>query len=165
MSNERIMRAWYTPAEILTLRKWLVASVIVNILLLTIDVLRGDDKNLALGIFACIILAILRNYLPELGHRTKRDVSLLLSALVVGLGIFRLISLEINMFNIWTQAWLIVPGFASLWWLSSKPVTVWTSRELSTSAIEFGLMRNYNLSKTHQKIASHIILIHFVIIT
>ena len=64
MSNETLMRAWYTPAEILTLRKWIVASVIVNILLLTIDVLRDDNYNLILGVLGCIALAALRNTLP-----------------------------------------------------------------------------------------------------
>ena len=165
MSNETIMRDWYTPAEILTLRKWIVASVIVNIFLLTIDVLRGDDFNLILGILGCLALAVLRNTLPERGDRGKRDISILFGTLIAGIGIFRLVSLEFSMFNTWTQSWLIIPGFASVWWLSSKPITVWTSRVLSISAVEYGLKRNFTLLKTHQKIASHTILLHFVIIT
>ena len=37
--------------------------------------------------------------------------------------------------------------------------------ELSTSAIEYGLKRNFNLQKQHQTAGSHITLLHFVVIT
>ena len=43
MISERIIRAWYTPIEVLTLRTWLVVATIVNVLLLTFDDLRGDE--------------------------------------------------------------------------------------------------------------------------
>ena len=45
MINEKSMKSWYVPIEILTLRRWLIVAVIANILLLTIDVLRDDFKT------------------------------------------------------------------------------------------------------------------------
>ena len=34
MISESVIRAWYTPAEILALRNWLIAATIVNVMLL-----------------------------------------------------------------------------------------------------------------------------------
>ena len=65
MISERVIRAWYTPAEILALRNWLIVATIVNIILLTFDYLRGDDKLLMLGVLGCVALAVLRANLPE----------------------------------------------------------------------------------------------------
>ncbi|MBT5592869.1 MAG: sugar ABC transporter permease [Euryarchaeota archaeon] len=63
------------------------------------------------------------------------------------------------------HAWTIVPSSLSLWWLSNRAVTVWTSSKLSTSAIEFGLLRNFETINKHEKISTHLILLHFVLIT
>ena len=64
MISERVIRAWYTPIEVLTLRTCLVIATIVNILLLTFDYLRGDEEILLIGFLACGSLAALRTSLP-----------------------------------------------------------------------------------------------------
>ena len=53
MISERVIRAWYIPAEVLALRRWLVVATVVNIILLTFDYLRGDIQILLLGLFGC----------------------------------------------------------------------------------------------------------------
>ena len=55
MISERVIRAWYIPAEVLALRRWLVVATVVNIVLLTFDYLRGDSQILLLGLFGCTI--------------------------------------------------------------------------------------------------------------
>jgi arabinogalactan oligomer/maltooligosaccharide transport system permease protein len=70
-----------------------------------------------------------------------------------------------SVFNIWLNAWIIVPGVISLFWLSNRAVSVWATRELSVPAIEYGLKRNFDLHKKHQSIGSHTTLLHFVVIT
>ena len=85
MTNANVMRIWYVPVEVLTLKRWLIAAFIINILLLTIDVLREDNNNLILGILGCIVLFGLRANLPEMFQRKRRDISLILSALIVGI--------------------------------------------------------------------------------
>ncbi len=57
MISERVIRAWYIPAEVLALRRWLIVATVVNIILLTFDYLRGDIQILLLGLFGCGILA------------------------------------------------------------------------------------------------------------
>ena len=165
MTESRFMRDWYVPVEILTLRSWLVVSFIVHLLLLTVEVLRDDSVSLLLGFIVCILFATLRASLPKIHDQGKRNISLALSALIIGIGIFRLVSSSLSVFDIWMHAWTIIPSSISLWWLSSRAVTVWTSNKLSTSAIEFGLLRNFETIKKHEKFSTHLISVHFVIIT
>ena len=165
MINERIIRAWYTPIEVLTLRTWLVVATIVNILLLTFDYLRGDDQLLLIGFIGCASIAALRASLPEPNNIQQRNIALVLSSVIISLGIYRFILMPISLFNFWINAWMIAPGLLSLFWLSSRAVSVWATRELSVSAIEYGLKRNFDSQKRHQKIGSHITLLHFVVIT
>ena len=165
MISERVIRAWYIPAEVLALRRWLIVATIVNIILLTFDYLRGDIQILLLGLFGCVVLAALRNYLPEANNPNKRNISLLLSGTIIAIGIYRLILMPSSLFNFWLCAWMIIPGSISLFWLSNLVVSVWTTRELSISAVEYGLSRNFELHKRYQKIGSHTTLLHFAVIT
>lgn len=165
MISERVIRAWYIPAEVLALRRWLVVATVVNIILLTFDYLRGDIQILLLGLFGCGILAALRNYLPAANNPNKRNISLLLSGAIIAVGIYRLILMPTSLFNFWLCAWMIIPGLIALFWLSNQAVSVWATRELSISAVEYGLSRNFELHKKYQKIGSHTTLLHFAVIT
>ena len=165
MISERVIRAWYIPAEVLALRRWLVVATVVNIILLTFDYLRGDIQILLLGLFGCGILAALRNYLPAANNPNKRNISLLLSGAIIAVGIYRLILMPTSLFNFWLCAWMIIPGLIALFWLSNQAVSVWATRELSISAVEYGLSRNFELHKNYQKIGSHTTLLHFAVIT
>ena len=165
MISERVIRAWYTPIEVLTLRTWLVVATIVNVLLLTFDYLRGDGEILLIGFLACASIAALRASLPVANNPNQRNIALVISLVVISLGFYRLILMPNSLFNIWLNAWIIVPGIISLFWLSNRAVSVWATRELSVSAIEYGLKRNFELQKKHQSIGSHTTLLHFVVIT
>ena len=165
MISERVIRAWYTPVEVLTLRTWLVVATIVNVLLLTFDYLRGDEEILLIGFLACASIAALRTSLPVANNPNQRNIALVISMVVISLGIYRLILMPNSLFNIWLNAWIIIPGIISLFWLSNRAVSVWATRELSLSAIEYGLKRNFELQKRHQSIGSHTTLLHFVVIT
>ena len=165
MISERVIRAWYTPIEVLTLRTWLVIATIVNILLLTFDYLRGDEEILLIGFLACASLAALRTSLPVANNPNQRNLAMVICMAVISLGIYRLILMPFSMFNMWLNAWIIIPGLISLFWLSNRAVSVWATRELSVSAIEYGLKRNFTLQKKHQSIGSHTTLLHFVVIT
>lgn len=165
MISERIIRAWYTPIEVLTLRTWLVVATIVNVLLLTFDYLHGDEEILLIGFLACASIAALRASLPVANNPNQRNIALVISLVVISLGFYRLILMPNSVFNTWLNAWIIVPGIISLFWLSNRAVSVWATRELSVSAIEYGLKRNFELQKKHQSIGSHTTLLHFVVIT
>ena len=165
MISERVIRAWYIPAEVLALRRWLVVATVVNIVLLTFDYLRGDSQILLYGLFGCTVLAALRNFLPAANNPNKRNISLLLSGVIIAIGIYRLILMPTSLFNFWLCAWMIIPGLIALFWLSNQAVSVWATRELSISAVEYGLSRNFELNKKYQKFGSHTTLLHFAVIT
>lgn len=165
MTSSHEMRAWYVPVEIVLLRRWIVAAFLVNVLLLTVDYLRADSQLLMLGIFSCVLFASLRASLPEVNDQLRRNVSLVLSAALLGIAVYRFMVSEPTVFNIWIHCWALIPSGLSLLWLSGVPVTVWTSRKLSDSAIEYGLMRNVSVSKRYHSISTHITLLHFVAIT
>ena len=63
MSGERAMRDWYAPLEIYTLRSWLRAAFIVNLILLSFDFLRGE--GLVLSLLGILMLGLLVNTLPD----------------------------------------------------------------------------------------------------
>lgn len=165
MTSSHEMRAWYVPVEIVLLRRWIVAAFLVNVLLLTVDYLRADSQLLMLGLFSCVLFASLRASLPEVNDQLRRNVSLVLSAALLGIAVYRFMVSEPTVFNIWIHCWALIPSGLSLLWLSGVPVTVWTSRKLSDSAIEYGLMRNVSVSKRYHSISTHITLLHFVAIT
>ena len=165
MTSSHNMRAWYVPVEIVLLRRWIVAAFLVNVRLLTVDYLRADSQLLMLGIFSCVLFASLRASLPEVNNQLRRNVSLVLSAALLGIAVYRFMVSEPTVFNIWIHCWTLIPSGLSLLWLSGVPVTVWTSRKLSDSAIEYGLMRNVSVSKKYHSISTHITLLHFVAIT
>ena len=165
MISQEVIRAWYTPVEVVTLRSWLVVATIVNCLLLTFDFLRGDSQLLLIGFIGCAALATLRASLPRPNQVQQRNIALMISIAIISLGVYRLVLMPNSLFNFWLNAWMIGPGVLSLFWLSNRAVSVWATRELSTSAIEYGLKRNFNLQKQHQTVGSHITLLHFVVIT
>ncbi len=165
MINQQVIRTWYTPVEVVTLQSWLVVATIVNLLLLTFDFLRGDDQLLLIGFIGCTALALLRAMLPQPNQVQQRNIALTISMVIISLGVYRLILMPLSLFNFWLNAWMIAPGVLSLFWLSNRAVAVWATRELSVSAIEYGLKRNFNLQKQHQSVGSHITLLHFVVIT
>ena len=165
MTTSVDMRSWYVPVEIITLRRWIVAAFIVNVLLLTVDYLRADSELLVLGGLSCLLFASLRASLPEVNNEARRNLSLFISAVLLGIASYRILIVELTLFNIWIHCWALIPSGLSLYWLSGRPVTVWTSRKLSDSAIEFGLMRNAQLTKKFEETSTHITLLHFVSIT
>ena len=107
MISERIIRAWYTPIEVLTLRTWLVVATIVNVLLLTFDYLRGDEEILLIGFLACASIAALRASLPVANNPNQRNIALVISLVVISLGFYRLILMPNSVFNFWLNAWIL----------------------------------------------------------
>ena len=106
----------------------------------------------------------------KLERRQRRNKSVhffvvvVLSAALLGIAVYRFLRIEPTIFNIWMHCWSLIPSGLTLFWLSGRPVTVWTSRKLSDSAIEYGLMRNASLSKMYHTTSTHITLLHFVAI-
>ena len=165
MITESSVRSWYTPIEVSTLRRWLVVSFLVNVFLLSIDVLRNDTSNLLYGVLGLATLGLLLNSLPQEATPSSRNLSLALGGVLLLLGLIRLLSTPSTAFDIWMQAWMIAPGALTLLWVSSRPVSAWSTRRLSLEAIEYGLARNQQHDGRLRSLGAHIILLHFVALT
>ena len=164
MITESTVRSWYTPIEVTTLRRWLIVSFLVNVLLLTVDVLRGG-QGLALGLLGLGLIGLLLNTLPQEADPRSSNISLLLGGGLLLVGLVRLVFTPMSAFDLWMQAWLVGPGALTLIWFSSRPVTAWTSRNLSLSAVEYGLARNQRLDGRLRSFGAHLVLLHFVALT
>ncbi len=161
MTGERVMRDWYAPLEIYTLSSWLRVAVVVNICLLLFDYLRGD--GLLYSLVGITLMSLLVYSLPDGRISWRRDVSLVLSGSLILVGILSVMSAPIG-FVIWMESWLIIPGFISLYWISSPYVSRWNKERMELGKIEEGLARNKEQSAGYQRIGKHVILAHFAFI-
>lgn len=165
MTSTDSFRRWYTPVEVSTLRRWLVVSFLVNVVLLGVDVLRSHASNLTYGCFGVVLIGLLLNALPEEANPNSRNVSLVLGGGLLLVGVMRLLSTPLTLFDVWMQSWMMVPGALTLLWVSSRPVSAWSTRRLSIEAIEFGLARNQQHEGRLRTIGAHLVLLHFVVLT
>ena len=165
MTSTDSFRRWYTPVEVSTLRRWLIVAFLVNVVLLGVDVLRGHASNLTYGCLGVVLIGLLLNALPEEANPNSRNVSLMLGGGLLLVGVMRLLSTPLTLFDVWMQSWMMVPGALTLLWVSSRPVSAWSTRRLSIEAIEFGLARNQQHEGRLRTIGAHLVLLHFVVLT
>ena len=165
MISEATVRRWYTPVEVSTLRRWLVVSFVVNLLLLSVDLLRGGTTTVLLGLLGLGLIAALVNALPKESSTSSRDASIVLGGGVLLAGLVRFMLSPMTLFDGWMQAWLVVPGALTVLWVSSRPVSAWSTRTLSISAIEYGLARNRRNEGRLRAFGAHVVLGHFVVLT
>ena len=164
MITESTVRSWYTPIEVTTLRRWLIVSFLVNVLLLTVDVLRGG-QGLALGLLGLGLIGLLLNTLPQEADPRSSNISLLLGGgLLLVVPCSSRVHTDVGLRPL--DAGMVGgPGALTLIWVSSRPVTAWTSRNLSLSAVEYGLARNQRLDSRLRSFGAHLVLLHFVALT
>ena len=161
MNADKTMRDWYVPLEISILNTWLRIVIVINIFLLTFDVLRDSGIIYSLiGIFALSILII---SLPDITKPWKRDLSLVFAGLTTIVGIISALSQPIA-FIVWMELWLIIPGLVSIYWISSPNVTEWNNNRLTIEKVESGLARNKRHEASYQRFGKHVILLHFAFI-
>lgn len=165
MISETTVRRWYVPVEVETLRRWLLVSFIVNLVLLSIDMLRGGGLELRMGFLGLVVIGLLINTLPEESSPSSRNTSLVLGGGVLLIGLVRFMMTPMTAFDAWMQAWLIGPGALTILWVSSPPVTAWSTRTLSLKAVEYGLERNQRYGPRLRAFGAHLVLLHFVVLT
>ena len=165
MITESTVRQWYTPVEVSTLQRWLLVSFVVNIVLLAVDLLRGSQSNAILGVLGVVVIGLLLNFLPEEANPPRRNIALVLGGALLLIGLLRLVSSPATGFDIWMQGWLVGPGALTLIWVSSRPVSAWSTRRMSLEAIEYGLARNQQHDGRLRSIGAHLVLLHFVVLT
>ena len=114
-----LSQRWYVPQEIRTLRLWLPIAVAMNLLLSSIEWIRGDWFALQLSLLGTFALFVLWLLLPDGENSWKRDVALGKSGFVLIIGVIHYFSGMQMLIDAWSTLWLIGPALLSLWWLSS----------------------------------------------
>ena len=127
--------------------------------------LRGGGMVLRIGFLGLVAIGLLINTLPEASSPTTRNTSLVLGGGVLLIGLVRFMMTPMTAFDAWMQAWLIGPGALTILWVSSPPVTAWSTRNLSLNAIEYGLARNQRYGPRLRAFGAHLVLLHFVVLT
>ena len=122
MISQETVRRWYTPVEVSTLRRWLLVSVAVNVMLLSVDALRGGESFL-IGVLGVIAIGALLNSLPEEQNPASRNQALVLGGAVLLCGLVRLLSTPMGVFDLWMHAWMLGPGALTILWVSGRPVS------------------------------------------
>ena len=161
MSGEQVMREWYTPLEVYTLKLWLKPVIVINILLLIFDVLRDTNAAYSAGGIICLI-AIERS-LPNGVSNLKKDLPLIFSGIAVIIGVISVLSSPSG-FDLWLESWLVLPGILGLYWLSAPHVSRWSRSGMKIEDIEQGLARNAAQIFKVERVGKHIILAHFAFI-
>ena len=157
-----LSQEWYTPQEITTLRLWLVVAFVINLVLSSIELIRGDFLALQLSLLGAFALAVLWLVLPDGEESWKRDAALAKSGLVLIIGILHFSVSRQMWVDVWSTVWLVGPAVVSLWWLSSPVVSAWSKGTINSASAELGLSRNKIMGPKLGIIGSHIVLLHAV---
>ena len=157
-----LSQEWYTPQEITTLRLWLVVAFVINLMLSSIELIRGDFLALQLSLLGAFALAVLWLVLPDGEESWKRDAALAKSGLVLIIGILHFSVSRQMWVDVWSTVWLVGPAVVSLWWLSSPVVSAWSKGTINSASAELGLSRNKIMGPKLGIIGSHIVLLHAV---
>ena len=163
MNEQEAFIAWYTPAEMLTLRAWLIVAAVVNFLLTGIDLLRGDALAAQITMLGTFSLLLLRLMLPN-GEARRRDIGMVIAGVTLACGLINLLSSPLSIFDIWLRSWMIIPAAIALLWLSSARVSQWDSGRINVGAAEAGLARNRLMLARYSRIGAHSILLHAVVL-
>jgi len=159
--SEDLAKRHYVPAELGTLRTWLVAAIFVNLAIVPLEWLRVGDLAM-LSVLDAAILGILLMMLPDEGAGGKRDFAIVVAGVAMISALLRLATSELAVFDYWARAWLILPAGMAIWWLSSPHVSSWIRGDMTTEGAERGLARNRTLKPRLSAAGVHIVLLHAV---
>ena len=159
-----LSQQWYVPQEIVALRLWLPVAVGMNLLLSSIEWIRGDSLALQLSLLGAAALFVLWLVLPDGDQAWKRDVAMGKAGLVLIIGVIHYAAGMRMAIDLWSTLWLVGPALLALWWLSSPVISAWAKGSLSMRGAEDGLARNKRIAPRLGEAGSHILLIHAVML-
>ena len=162
MRDTNIALKWYRPAEIEVLKTWLVWAFALNLLVLGGELLRGNASGVLLTAWGTVTLLLARLALPDGTHPVRYWLCLAFSLAAFLLGLASLMESQGSLYDIWSRAWLMLPGaiaFASL----LRPGTMhWSLGRLDSAGAQSGLARNRRITPRLESIGTHSMLLHGV---
>ncbi len=167
-----LVRRWYRPIEIDAMVGLLGVALLVNLVLLPIEVVRGVEGGL-LHAFEIAALVWLWTAARSISQRivgmsfgvVTAGGCLLAAALSLRHATLRAADgplAGLTVWDLWSAAWAIAPAVLALVAFSGPIVVAWSMGTLSTAGAERGLARNAELRPHFERAASHIALAHAV---
>ncbi len=153
---------WYVPAEISVLRVWLPFAVVVNVLILGGEALRGNVWGMSGTLSAVVLLNLLCMGLPDGAGRWRRTTSQIFATVALMHGVLFPSWRDVSLYDLWAVSWLIIPAGLSLYWLSTGLSGAWCAGASDARAAELGLARNRRLAPKLEAFGLHVFLLHAV---
>ncbi|MCY3565035.1 MAG: ABC transporter permease subunit [Gammaproteobacteria bacterium] len=153
---------WYVPAEISVLRVWLPFAVVVNVLILGGEALRGNFWGMYGTLSAVVLLNLLCMGLPDGAGRWRRTTSRIFATVALMHGVLFPSWRDVSLYDLWAVSWLIIPAGLSLYWLSAGLSGSWCAGASDARAAELGLARNRRLAPKLEAFGLHVFLLHAV---
>lgn len=153
---------WYVPAEVRALRAWIPFALLVNLIILGGEALRGGGTAQLAVLGGIVLLAVLWWSLPDGRQQWRRTASQGLAAAILVLGVLLLLLKDGDFYDLWASSWLIAPSALALYWLSTGLSGSWCAGDSDPRSAELGLARNRRLGPRLETFALHTLLLHAV---
>lgn len=152
--------AWVVPAEIDALKRWLPVSAAVLLLILGLELLRGDETR-QLGILVGITLFVACRACLSGGRSAwKRHLGAMLAAAGIAIAVQLLLVGGRSIYDVWSVAWIAVPAAVTVYWLLSPRVAAWAAGRNDPAFVESCLSGNRRLEPRLRQIGTQTLLIH-----
>ena len=162
MNEANIIKNWYQPIEINSLKKWLIYAIAFNCIIGLIEWIRGNNEGLVLTLIGVLCLTIGRIVLPNRIQNNRRLISLL--SLFCGLIVSLILAYQrpATLFNIWSTGWLFIPSALAVYWLLNSRIRLWNDDNLTDEMLQLAMHKNVLIGPKHESFATHIFLLHAI---
>ncbi len=173
-NSGRLVIDWYRPVEVDAMVTLTGVALLVNLILLPIELLRGGDGALLHGLEIAALVwlwiaarslshGLMRTSIPILGAGIcfiPTILSLRLATLVqAGSGSG---GSGLTVWDLWSAGWVVIPAGLAFLAFSSRAVVAWSTGTLSMAGSEAGLARNSRIRPLIERAASHAGLLHAI---
>lgn len=163
MKTKTLALQWYQPAEFIVLKRWLIYSIFINLLIMTVDITRDQIEGLYLTSASVFGLVILRLFFFGIFSQWKYWMMLLTSIIALSTSILAFQDSTFSYYSLWASSWLIIPLIFTLTALGMSSIRSWGKKSFCDKKAQEGLERNNALLDKYNSIGAHIILLHGVL--
>ena len=166
-----LVLGWYRPVEVDGMVSLLGVALIVNLLLLPIEMVRGADGTLLHGLEVAGLVWLWTAARALARGLTGTTAPIVAAGLCFVPAVMSLrhaagttgiaaTGSGLTVWALWSAAWVVVPAGLAFITFSSRAVVAWSAGTLSTAGAEAGLARNSRLRPRIEQAASHAGLMH-----
>lgn len=160
MSKTTTLIDWVAPAEVRALGRWLAAALGVLAIVVLLELLRGDQTRQIGYLCGMLLLGGCRACLTGERRAWKRRLGAILAGAGAAVAVHLLVVGGKSIYDLWSIAWLGLPGLLALYWLLSPRVSAWASGRKDSAFITECLSSNRRLGAKLSRVGTQVLLIH-----